>query len=51
VQVYLNAERYAPAGGAPGGVLRFEKAYQLVPRNGVYRVIREGRVPEAVSNP
>lgn len=49
VEVYLNAEQYGTTTGPPQNVLRFEKAYQLVKAGDSYRVVREGRVPEAVT--
>lgn len=49
VQVYLSAEQYTVPGAPPQQMLRFEKAYQIVKRGGSWRVVREGRVPRAVS--
>jgi hypothetical protein len=45
-ELYLTAERFAPAKGAKPQALRFEKVYQLVPDRGGWRVAREGRVHE-----
>lgn len=44
VEVYLAAQRYDLPGGAPHQPFAFERAYQLVLRNGEWRVVREGRV-------
>ena len=49
VQVYLSAEQYTVPGAPPQQIFRFEKAYQIVKRGGNWRVVREGRVPRAVS--
>lgn len=49
VQVYLSAEQYTIPGAPPQQIFRFEKAYQVVKRGGTWRVVREGRVPRAVS--
>lgn len=48
VQVYLDAEQYTVPGAPPQQVFQFEKAYQLVRQQGRWRVVREGRVPQAV---
>lgn len=47
VEVYLYATRYDTPGGAPHPRFSFEKAYQLVRRDGAWRVVREGRVARA----
>ncbi|HEX6533008.1 MAG TPA: hypothetical protein VF041_00340 [Gemmatimonadaceae bacterium] len=44
VQVYLQAQRYDLPAGPPHQPFAFERAYQLVRRNGEWRVVREGRV-------
>lgn len=44
VQVYLAAQRYDLPSGAPHQPFAFERAYQLVRRDGGWRVVREGRV-------
>ena len=49
VQVYLSAEQYTVPAAPPQQVIQFEKAYQVVRRNGRWRVVREGRVPQAVT--
>src|SRR4051812_46593107 len=46
-QVYVYAQQYGtPGSGAP--TLRFERAYQVVRRNGGWQAVREGRVPKEV---
>ena len=49
VQVYLASEQYTVPGAPPQQVFHFEKAYQIVRRNGRWRVVLEGRVPRAVT--
>lgn len=44
VEVYLSAQRYDLPGAAPHQRFAFERAYQLVKRNGKWQVVREGRV-------
>lgn len=47
VQIYLRADRYTIPGAPAPEAFHFEKAYQLVPRDGRWRVVREGRVPDS----
>lgn len=49
VQVYLSAEQYTVPGAPPQQVIQFEKAYQIVKTGSRWRVVREGRVPQAVT--
>ena len=44
VELYLQSEIYAPAGGTGQQPFAFEMAYQLAPQQGGWRVVREGRV-------
>jgi hypothetical protein len=49
VEVYLAATRYRRAPKEPAEVLTFERAYQLVRIRGVWRVMREARLPSTSS--
>lgn len=46
VQVHLVAEQYAIPGGPQLERLRFERAYHVVKREGRWRAVREGRLPQ-----
>ena len=47
VELYLQSEVYAPSGGSGQQPFSFEMAYQLAPRSGGWRVVREGRVRQS----
>ena len=49
VQVYLYAQKYDSPTSGNSDRLRFERAYQVVPRGGdAWRAVREGRVPKEI---
>ena len=48
VQVYLYAQKYDTPSSGVSERLRFERAYQVVPRGDDWRAVREGRVPKEI---
>jgi hypothetical protein len=48
VQVYLYAQKYDSPTSGNSDRLRFERAYQVVPRGDAWRAVREGRVPKEI---
>lgn len=46
VQVHTVVEQYAIPGGPQLERLRFERAYHVVKRDGRWRAVREGRLPQ-----